>query len=477
MQLKNTHRLCFFLILFLLPLYGTGQTEQGAVYEKIDSVLNQAVQLDVFSGNVLIVHDNRTVYEKSFGKADAQKNIDNSTETKFQLASITKDFTRVMILTLEEKGILSTKDQIGKYLSGFSEEANKVTIDQLMNFTSGFGDYLRSPELRGQKDKIMVIKDIVPIIQKERLQFIPGTKTLYSNSGYVLLGAIIEATTHKSYYDNLKELILYKLDMHNTAVNGYVPPMPGIAIGYLNNEISGMGNNANWQIPGGGDGGIYTTTHDILKFITSIFYDNKLLSDTSKLKYVGTVPQTSKYKSWTEFVASGSYSPAGGAPGISTLFAIDMSTRNIVILLSNYDQGTAEDMWIRISAILKNKPMPPVHQSAAKVFYHLIRDKGGEYFETNYKEEFKKFGDRVDDMSLYRIGQEFIKGNDYDNALSLYKVFTQEYPGIIIAWNDMGEVYAQKGDVANAKICFEKALKINPENKRALDNIKKLSMK
>ena len=101
---------------------GYSQVNTSLPVKRIDSLLQQAVAMEIYSGNVLIVHDHAIIYEKSFGKADYERNIPNTPETKFQLASITKDFTRVMILQLAGQHKLLLTDHIGQFLSGFSPD-------------------------------------------------------------------------------------------------------------------------------------------------------------------------------------------------------------------------------------------------------------------------------------------------------------------------------------------------------------------
>jgi CubicO group peptidase (beta-lactamase class C family) len=467
--MKYIYRIPVCLALtFFAAFTSQGQDSKATIPERIDSLFQQAYAMNIFSGNVLVVRGNTVVYEKSFGKADYDSNIPNTAETKFQLASVTKDFTRVMVLQLAEQHKLSLTDNLGKYLAGFSPEVNKVTISQLLDFSSGLGDYHTTSEFQQMEGKTLVIGDLIPIIQKERLQFEPGTRVQYSNSGYVVLGAVIEKVAGKNYYEALKELILDRLNLKNTAINGYIPPLPGIATGYLTNQIGPPENNARWHLAGGGDGGIYTTTHDLLAFITSVFYDNRLLSDSGKLVYASGKMGREKFNSWEEFRKSGRYAPAGGAPGVSTLFTVNMKTGNIAIILSNYDQGTAEEIGTRLSSILNDKPVLPLHQPASKHLYGIIKTKGGKYFTENYRQEMQQSGMRPDDdMVLLNVGNKLTEEKDYDNALALYSVYTKEFPGIIIAWNEMGEIYLAKGDKQHAGACFTEAVKLSPGNRRA----------
>ena len=467
-------------LVFTLGCVGSrGQNNSPSAYagipaDRIDSLMNVAGNMNLFSGNILIAHDVKIAYERSFGKADYEKNVPNTPETKFQLASVTKDFTRVMVLQLAERKKLSLKDNLGKYLDGFSAEANKVTLEQLLDFTSGFGDYHNTAEFQQYQGTTMVVKDILPIIRKERLLFEPGTRFRYSNSGYVLLGAIIERVTGKTYLEALHELILDPLNLKSTSMNGYAEPMPGIATGYLTNELGSLRNNSEWQVAGGGDGGIYSTTHDLLAFFSSVFYDNRLLADSSKLIYATSANNREHFKSWDEFRATGRYSPAGGAPGMSSLVAINMKSSNMFIILSNYDQGTAEEIGRRIGAILNNRPVAPLQEPAQKYLYGIIESKGGKYFEDNYKTEIQKSGMQPDDdMVLWSVGKKLMEDNDIEKAVSLYRVYTLEFPGIIVAWNGLGEAYLATGDQRDAGDCFRKALELSPGNQRATEGLKK----
>lgn len=472
--MKLQQRIILLATLIATSLASKSQSTETFPSNRIDSLLNEAIKLNIFSGNVLIAHDGTIAYEKSFGKANYETGMPNSPETKFQIASITKDFTKVMILELAEVHKISLNDSIGKFLSGFSDEVKKVTILQLLSFRSGLGDYHQSMEFQDLKENGLTVKDILPIVKKEKLHFTPGTQFLYSNSGYVVLAAIIEEVTGKGYDENLKELILDKCNMKNTGINGYANPMPGIATGYLSNEIGPLKNNSGWTLCGCGDGGIYTTTNDLLSFITAVIFTNKLINDSSKMIYVGEKSNTANTTKWDDFKMAGAYAPAGGAPGVSSLFTINMKTKNIVIILSNFDEGTAEDIGIRLGAILNNKTLQPLHEPASRYLYNLIKTKGGKYFEENYSYEIEKSGMMPDDdMVLFTVGRGLRDMNDIQGAISLYKVYTTLFPKIFICWNELGECYLQFKDKENAKKCFEEALKIQPGNPRVKDNLSK----
>jgi len=115
-------------------------------------------------------------------------------------------------------------------------------------------------------------------------------------------------------------------------------------------------------------------------------------------------------------------------------------------------------------------PLPP-----ARVIYALIKEKGSQNFIDNYKKELNQSGIELnDDMILLSVGETLLEEKNADAALALYTVYTKEFPNIIVAWNDVGDAYLLKNDKANAKKCFEQALKLRPANQRAQRALKEL---
>jgi CubicO group peptidase (beta-lactamase class C family) len=453
----------------ILPVQG-----QDLPVSRLDSLAAKAVELGVFSGNVLLERGGTIAYERSYGLADTEKKIPNNSSTLFQIASITKDFTRTMMLQLEEQGKLRLSDNLGKYLEGFSPEVSAVTLHQLLYFTSGLGDYHQSDEFRTMAGRVVSIQDILLLVKKEKLAFTPGSRFRYSNSGYVALAAIIEKVTGRNYVQSLKGMILDKCGMTHTGANGIPPLLPGMAKGYLTNEIGPVKENADVVLSCTGDGGLYTDTHDLLAFVRALFRTNILLSDSGKFKFVSRPLAKQQATSWADFASTGRHAAAGGAPGVSAVYAINMKASTIMIVLSNFDMGTAEDLQSRMAAITYGMPLEPLHEPPSKYLFGVIRKKGGAYFEQESEKEMKASGMEMDDdMVLLSVGQALRAAGDNANAISLYKVYTSRYPNIIIAWNELGECHSIAGEKEKARACFEKALAIQPNNRRALENMKK----
>ena len=465
------------ITLFLtLPAALSAQNSENTLGNRFTEIVNEAYSKGVFSGNALIVKDGKVAFETSIGNADYEKNIPNTSGTKFQTGSITKFFVKTLIHQLAEENKISMTDNIGKYLTGFSSDiSGNVTIQQLTDHTSGFGDFLRDPMNTDELQNIKSISNVLSVIRNEKLNFTPGSRVQYSNSGYVILSAIVEKIEGKTLEEILKERIFNKTGMDNTGFKVVNTEVDGKAKGYLSGQLGPKENNSDMNIIGAGAGGIYSTTGDMNKFAQSLINDNRLLSDESKVRLFNSPLFPVKYQSWDEFIRSGRFAIAGGAPGISAVFGINMEKKYVMIVLSNFDQGTAEEVSQRLSAMLNDREVKPFSPPPAQVIYNIIKQKGADNFTVNYKEELSAAGvDPENDMILLFAGREFLRENDTDNALALYSVCTKEFPDIVVAWNDMGDAYLLKSDKDSARKCYEQALKIRPENKSAKESIRKL---
>jgi hypothetical protein len=323
--------------------------------------------------------------------------------------------------------------------------------------------------------RVVSIADVISLVKQEKLAFAPGTRFRYSNSSYVVLAAILEKLTGKTYVQCLKEMILDKCNMTHTGATGIPPILPGQAKGYMTNEIGPVLENTEVVLSCTGDGGLYMDTHDLLAFVRTLFRTNVLLSDSGKLKFVTRPMAPQQLTSWKDFASMGRHAAAGGAPGVSAVYAINMKASTIMIVMSNFDQGTAEDLQSRIAAILFGMPLQPLHPPASKYLFEVIRTKGGAYFEQESEKEMRNSGMEMDDdMVLLSVGQALRQADDNSNAISLYKVYTARFPQIIFAWNELGECLVLAGEKEKGRTCFQKALEIQPNNGRALANLKKL---
>ena len=192
----------------LKPVTSTAVTEKDRLQE-IGSYLQRMGDADIFSGTVVIARNGKPIFAQAYGYADREKKIFNTVETPFFSASIVKLFTGLAIGQLVEQGKLSYDDPLAKFLPDFPdpESARKIRIKHLLSHTSGLGNYLGTQAYRDALDRLVTIKDRVDIFERKPPAFEPGTKSLYSNMGYELLGRVIELVTGQDYYDVMQKRV------------------------------------------------------------------------------------------------------------------------------------------------------------------------------------------------------------------------------------------------------------------------------
>jgi CubicO group peptidase (beta-lactamase class C family) len=151
-----------------------------------------------FSGSVLVARDGHLLFEKSYGMANYEWGIANSEKTKFHIASVTKTFTAAAILQLERQGKLKLSDPLSKYVPDFLN-GERITIEQMLTHTSGLPDFYSLPEYPIRKYQKVTLADLVAWVKTKPLDFLPGSKSSYSNTGYAFLAYIIEQVLGKPY--------------------------------------------------------------------------------------------------------------------------------------------------------------------------------------------------------------------------------------------------------------------------------------
>jgi CubicO group peptidase (beta-lactamase class C family) len=443
---------------------------------RIDSLLNQAYRLDLFSG-VVLVADNATIrYQKAFGYSDWNSKSPNLTNSKFNIGSIGKLFTQILITQLIQEGKLSLSDNLAKLYPLYNNDNDeKITVKLLLTFSAGLGDYFGIDEFRQNPDNYRKTGDLVSLISKQPLLYEPGTSSQYSNSSYVVLGGIIEKITGKPYLENLKERILIPLGMNNSGFFYNETKTENIAKGFIV-DPSGQKESTYERSPNvpSPAGGMFSTAGDMLKLDRSLMNDNILLNDESKMLLSNRfVPLTGP--TWQEIIKSKDFGNgyAGGSPGWNAVYDQNVAGKYTVIILSNFDQG-AERIIKSLEDILLGKDVPELKPSADKIIYGIIEEKGSSYFINNYKEILK--GISIDnDRLLNTLGYNFLREGKNEEAISVFIVNTKLFPGIANNFDSLGEAYLKDGNKELALENYRKALEMNPGNKNAEKIVKDLS--
>ena len=266
------------LAIACVPLIGSCAAHDSAA--RMDQIVQSYVADKKFMGSVLVARGGNVILDKGYGFADLEWTIPNSPSTKFRLGSITKQFTAASILLLEERGQLKIDDPVKQYLPDAPTAWDKVTIYHLLTHTSGIPNFTSFPDYRLTEGTPTTPEQLVARFRDKPLNFQPGESSEYSNSGYVLLGYLIEKRSGQSYKDFVQQNIFTPLAMNDSGYDSTSAVIPRRASGY-SPSANGLENARyiDMSIPCSA-GGLYSTTGDLLRWEQALF-GGKVISGAS----------------------------------------------------------------------------------------------------------------------------------------------------------------------------------------------------
>ncbi|MCA6364091.1 MAG: serine hydrolase [Bacteroidetes bacterium] len=323
----------------------TQQTEA-----EIDAIFNQAYPANSPGATVLIAQGDKIIYRKAFGMANLALNVPMKPENVLQLASITKQFTSVSILMLMEQGKLSLNDQLSKYIADYPR-GNEITLHHLLNHTSGITSYTNLPEFRAKTRLDMRPEEIISSFKNLPLEFTPGERYAYSNSGYVLLGYIIEKLSGMSYGDFVQKNIFDKLGMKNSYYADNYKVIPRMANGYQLYE--GNYENPEYMSPTipYAAGSLMSTIDDMFLWHSAIHHHTLISAQSQKLAFTNHTLTSGKLSNYgygwaiNEIAGTATLEHTGGMNGFTTS-GIYVPERNIYsIVLTNRDDGKGPEAY------------------------------------------------------------------------------------------------------------------------------------
>lgn len=255
------------LLVFLLPVLASlsspATAKEGDLRAAIDEYMNAVAEVQHFMGAVLVARGDDIIIAKGYGMADVEAQIPNTAHTRFRIGSVTKQFTAMAILMLEAKGKLDLQDSVCDYLSECPSHWQNVTIYNLLTHTSGIPSFTTFPKYLTVRTQQMSPQELVALFRDKPLTFKPGTEFQYSNSGYVLLGYIIERVSGKSYAQFLEKHIFEPLGMTHSGYAADHPDAKHHAEGYryASGEYKPV-PFVDMSVPYSA-GALYSTVHDL----------------------------------------------------------------------------------------------------------------------------------------------------------------------------------------------------------------------
>ena len=469
--------------LMILVVWSTALMAQTRI-EKIDALISKYVDNERFNGSILVAEGGEVLLKKGYGYANFEWEIPCTPDTKFRLGSITKQFTSMLVMRQVEQGKIRLDDVLSKYLPNYPKaQGEKVTVRHLLNHTSGIPSYTEVRNPREPRDaRVPWTQDsLMKVFSGLPLEFEPGTKFKYNNSGYFLLGVILEQVMSRPYERLLHDEILDPLGMKNTGYDHASPIMKKRAAGY---ERGGGLKNAEYldmSIPYAA-GAMYSTVEDLLLWDQAL-YTEKLISEKSKVEYYR--PGLSNYAfGWVVRNMAVGKSPdsvwtishGGGINGFNTVIVRVPAKRQLIVFLNNTGGAPLQEMVTGVLGILYEKPYAEPRRSVAREMERTIGKEGLEKGLAAF-ERMKGDKERYDlrEAEVNDLGYQLMRAGDLRGAVEVLRLNVREFPKSWNAYDSLGEALAADGQIEPAIKNYERSLELNPKNeggRQALQELK-----
>lgn len=343
-------------IVFVMPLYSSAQLPS----QDIDSIMAQQHRNNNFNGVALVSIDGDIVYEKGWGHANESWEVPNTKTTKFRIGSCTKPLTATLIMTLIEEGKLKLDDPVTRYFPDLSQKhAKKITIRNLLEHTSGIPDYTGLDFFEERMHVKNEPGEFIKNFWNKELRFEPGTALKYTNSGYYLLGVLIEKITGQTYEEVLATRFFDPLNMYRSGLYKNDTIIKESARGYIHEKGTlKKAPHVNYSVAYSSCG-VYSTARDIYKW-QQAFYKNRLLPEELKQKMLEP-----RYKHYglgftiaTDTLQNGTsvttFGHEGGIFGFRSLLHMFENRNHLIVLLDNHDHNNLKAIAKEIRGVIFN---------------------------------------------------------------------------------------------------------------------------
>lgn len=345
----------------------SAESKEAAVARSVAAIGDEHAAQGKFSGVIVLAKDGKVLLERAYGLADRAAKTPITVNTKFNLGSLNKLFTAVAIVQLVQDGKLKFTDTIERWVPEL-KEAGKITVHQLLTHSSGLGDYFGSGNNAALK-RVETTLDYFRLVESGKRTFEPGAAFAYSNSGFIVLGLIIERVTGLDYHEYTRKFIFEPSGMLDTTAVRVDEIGAGIARGYRRFYAGGELSDNTDTLPrrGGAAGGGYSTGPDLLRFTSALLagklvneeLTSRILSVQSSDPALNPPPQAGRpnpLRGYPFFLGNVKGQRlahhGGGAPGISDEVFLFPDSGYVLIVLSNLDGPASPDVANRAAAVI-----------------------------------------------------------------------------------------------------------------------------
>jgi len=473
----------FILFLVLISNMGFAQTK----VEQIEKLLTTYEEYGKFNGSVLVSEQGKVIYKKGFGMANMEWDIPNQPNTKHLIASITKQFTAMLILQLVAEGKLDLQEPITTYLPDYPKGSGDIiTTHHLLTHTSGIPDYTEFPKFMEDESRNPYSPAaFVKTFDEKELDFKPGEKYSYSSSGYFILGVLIEKLSGKSYEQILKDKIFTPLNMKDTGYDNHKDILKNRAAGYEKENGNYINSSyLDMTIPYAA-GSLYSTVEDLYKWDQALYTTTILPKEYMTMYFKPYIPAFDKkhyaYGWEVGYDKIGSSKDSiytighdGSINGFNTNISRATSDKSLVVLLNNTGYAPLYEMTRAIRGIMYGKEYHIPKQTVADVVLAVIEEKGideaiSKYHSIKDSETYSLSARDMNEMGYLLMGS-----GRKEEASKVFELITKEFPTSSKAYDSYGESLMKLGKKELAVKNYRKSVTLNPNNQNGIDSLKKL---
>jgi CubicO group peptidase (beta-lactamase class C family) len=435
----------------------------------VKNYMDFSVRFDNFSGVVLVSHNGKELFAKAYGLANYELQVSNTMNTKFRIGSVSKTFTAAAIVKLYQENKIELDASICKYLDECPAFWEKVTIRQLLSHTSGIVSFTGLPEAKGNFLLLEhTSKEIVDLFRSKQLQSAPGEKYNYNNSGYYLLGLIVEKVSGVSLEQYLQDNFFIPLQLNNTGVDKKEPLIKNRASGYrqvndslfVNTFDINMGNS--FAI-----GGLYSTANDLLKWAN--VFDSEVLFKDKIRKEILTRTQNSNYGLGWDLDSVGQ-NPRFYHDGGITDFSTSLQRVRDFTIIAISNKGSDAGIKVAYDIVGKIFTYPATIRGIQNEMLHKTSSELLELIN-KAKQNFPRF--RINQKLVNDVANDLMKQEKIKQAIEIYTLNTLLYPDSEDVYLKLGEAYLSIKNSKEAIKNFENCLKIDPSNAMAREYLRR----
>jgi CubicO group peptidase (beta-lactamase class C family) len=452
---------------------------------RIDTFMKRAVDYGQFNGAILVIDRGQRVYERAFGEANREWHVPNTVSTRFEIASMTKPMTAILVMQLVQEGKVRLDAKVSEYVPYYPPETGRrITVEQLLNHTSGLQQdigFIDDPITAAVNADMLSNDSLVKIIAKRPLLFEPGTQFGYSSDAYAVLGAIIEHVTGRSYWDALRERVLQRAGMSETGVSVLRPIVPRRASGYAQ-TWDGYENAPHIGVTPAG--GLYSTLGDIERFDRALYTDALVNEESKRLLFAArSVITAYGWKTSEDTLRSGVtrrvLRTTGGLPGFGAVMVRVPSLRRTIIMLTNIRTMTwrLEDFAVSIGRILDAEPYSLPKRSIAEALASDVKGRASPELLDRHFEQMRRDTTRYAllEPELNRLGYHALNSwRDVPRAIEIFLLNVRAFPKSGNVYDSLGEAYLAQGDTVRARTNYRRSLELDPNNTNAADILRRI---